>query len=89
MNRCIRIVQILLYYFNLIGLGALLLAATLAVVIPVAFINPRIFSAANITAVSMDASDSLLHIHRVPRQIDVDQRSECLNVQAQIGRAHV
>ena len=30
MNRCIRIVQILLYYFNLIGLGALLLAATLA-----------------------------------------------------------
>ena len=30
LNRCIRIVQILLYYFNLIGLGALLLAATLA-----------------------------------------------------------
>ena len=30
LNRCIRIVQSLLYYFNLIGLGALLLAATLA-----------------------------------------------------------
>ena len=30
MNRCIRIVQSLLDYFNLIGLGALLLAATLA-----------------------------------------------------------
>lgn len=60
-----------------------LLAAMLAVVIPVAFINPRIFSAANITAVSMDAS--LLVIAALAQMLVLITRNIDLSIASVIG----
>jgi ribose transport system ATP-binding protein/rhamnose transport system ATP-binding protein len=60
-----------------------LLAAMLAVIIPVAIINPRIFSAANITAVSMDAS--LLVIAALAQMLVLITRNIDLSIASVIG----
>lgn len=60
-----------------------LLAAMLAVVIPVAIINPRMLSAANLTAVSMDAA--LLVIAVMAQMLVLLTRNIDLSVAAVIG----
>ncbi len=62
-----------------------LVAAMLAVVIPVAFVNPRIFSEANITSVSMDAA--LLVIVVLAQTLVLVTRNIDLSVASIIGLA--
>jgi rhamnose transport system ATP-binding protein len=68
-------------YFKRRELG--LVAAMLAVVVPVAFINPRILSAANLTAISMDAS--LLVIAVLAQMLVLITRNIDLSIAAVIG----
>ena len=60
-----------------------LLAAMLAVVIPVAVINPRMISAANLTAVSMDAA--LLIVAALAQMLVLITRNIDLSIGSVIG----
>ena len=62
-----------------------LVAAMLAVIIPVAFINPRIFSAANMTTVAMDAA--LLMVVTLAQMLVLVTRNIDLSVASVIGLA--
>jgi rhamnose transport system ATP-binding protein len=62
-----------------------LLAAMLVVVIPVAFINPRIFSSANMTTVAMDAA--LLCVVALAQMLVLLTRNIDLSVASVIGLA--
>ncbi|WLS05340.1 ATP-binding cassette domain-containing protein [Shinella oryzae] len=62
-----------------------LVAAIAAIVIPVAMINPRIFSAANLTAVSMDVS--LLMLAALGQMLILLTRSIDLSIASTIGLA--
>ena len=62
-----------------------LVAAMLAVIIPVAFINPRIFSAANMTTVAMDAA--LLMVVTLAQMLVLVTRNIDLSVSSVIGLA--
>jgi rhamnose transport system ATP-binding protein len=62
-----------------------LVAAMLAVIIPVAYINPRIFSAANMTTVAMDAA--LLMVVTLAQMLVLVTRNIDLSVASIIGLA--